>query len=183
MYLKKYILKNLKPIDAYSLHVLDSLTPLEILTLVDEWLTIGIESKSIFELYSGDHTNYNNINSLFIQVFEELNLLKPNQYEASKHTIRIIFQKMINNDVELEIADNLVYNIESSLECTIFEKKEKNYKGAILNLEKYMMWNRELSDCIDGSTIFYYTELPRDKACEEIKKEILSEAIEWLKIN
>jgi len=179
-FVKKVLLQNIKPKEAYAIYLLDNLSLLEILTLSDDWLTCGIESESLFKLYSVDPTNYNDITSLFIKTMHELNISELNQINASKEIVKVIFMKMINNEIDIRTASSEVSNIESSIEVDHSDTSIKKYFGSNLNLEAFLMWQRELSDCIDGSTLFYYSDLPNGEAYLKIEDELVSEAGKWI---
>jgi hypothetical protein len=50
------------------------------------------------------------------------------------------------------------------------------YLGEELGLEYLYTWYRELQDAEDGSTLFYYNELPREQQIAKFKEELVSEA-------
>jgi len=177
---KQAIMHNIKPKEAYSLHLLDELSSLEILNLVDAWLTVGIESESLFALYSVDPTDDKEIKKLLITMFEELNIEKPDQYQLSRQVAKLILEKIVGHEVNFIHAVHDISDIEYDLDQSNMNKTGKNYTGENLGLEYFFMWGRELSDCLDGSLLFYFTDLPRDLACEKIKEELVKEAQTWL---
>lgn len=50
------------------------------------------------------------------------------------------------------------------------------YLGEELGLEHLYTWYRELQDADDGSTLFYYTELPREQQLAKFEEELVAEA-------
>lgn len=52
----------------------------------------------------------------------------------------------------------------------------QTYQGEELGLEHLYTWYRELQDADDGSTLFYYNELPREQQLTKFEEELVSEA-------
>jgi len=180
---RKELLNDLKPIDAHSIHTIYNLSSLEILNIINIWLNNGIEAENLFQLCSVNPTDFSKINSLFLNALDELKVLKSNECEISKCAVKVIFEKMIDNKIDTELGAREVINIEGNLKLSCYEIKEgeERYAGNKLALERLSCWNRELSDCLDGSMLFYYTELPRDEALIKIKEEIILAAHNWIK--
>jgi hypothetical protein len=52
----------------------------------------------------------------------------------------------------------------------------EQYLGAELGLEHLYTWYRELQDAKDGSALFYYNDLPRDRQLAKFEEHLIAEA-------
>lgn len=52
----------------------------------------------------------------------------------------------------------------------------QKYLGEELGLEHLYTWYRELQDAEDGSTLFYYNDLPRDQQLAKFEEKLIAEA-------
>ena len=179
--LKKILLQNIKPKEAYAIHLLDNLSSLEILTLSDDWLTGGIESESLFKLYSVDPTNHNDITSLFVKTIHELNVSELNKINGSKEIVKVIFKKMINHKIDIGAASYEVKDIVDNIEVEHNDTSTNKYYGRSLNLEVYLSLYYELSDLYDCSRSFSSNATVKLEIKElKIREELVSEARKWI---
>jgi len=142
--------------------------------LADYWLANNFESDSLFKLCYVDKTDEQEIYNLFKMAMNELSLKAPSVADAQKILIKSILEKMVNTELD-------VYAGMRDIDYNLYPiDRDDKYRGDALGFEKIFMFYRELTDCRDGSMIFYYDDLPREEAEQKFIEHILEESKIWL---
>jgi len=118
----------------------------------------------------------------FEQMLTELQIDLPSKIEAARILIDYYLKIMIS---EPEEAFKLMTTIQNDIDHS-FDWPQQNttkYLGEELGIQHLYTWYRELQDFEDGSTLFYFNELPRNEQNKKFKQHLIEEAHNWLKAN
>ena len=188
----------MKPIEAYSYYIYEDLDELAIIELANFWLENNIVTDSFCKLCYVDTTNTEEILKLFEAGLLELNIIAPTTIEAGLVIIRrilshIILQKIdamqgmsyINKNLHDRMSKALENN-STGFSCfgPIHDSSEKSFKeegsGINFNLVQLFGWEREIKDCVSGSYLNFYSDIPRDLAELKMYKHLIEESKKWL---
>jgi hypothetical protein len=169
----------MKPIEAYSLFILNKISSEEIVTVANDWLVDGIYSKNFGEFAFISNPIMSDVAPIFKQTMAELGVKEPTRIEAAKIIIRMKLKQVVEKSIPPEEGASFLYwNVHHEL---MQELPDKKYVGDNLDLQNIFCWLREIWDCRDGSMILYYTNLPREKAEIKFNEHLIEEAENWLK--
>ena len=191
----------MKPIEAYSYYIYNDLDDIEIIELANYWLENDEISNSFCQLCYVDTTNKEEIIELFEAGMLELNIVKPTLIEAGLIIIRRILNQIVLHEIDAMQGINYIYEnlhdkMSESLEnnftgfsCSspIYNNSEKSFReeasGINFNLVQLFGWEREIKDCISGSYLNFYSDIPRDKAELKMYKHLIEESKKWLELD
>jgi len=177
-YVSHYTKYSMEPELAIAHYKLGQLSSDMIVNLANTWLDQGIYTYSLNCIFMCDHPIMAEVGPLFEEAMRELGLEIPTRIDAVKSLLRDTMQKMVSGEIDLmEGANFIAWNIYPEVEEDL---PKGEYLGSNLGLEYIFCWLREVWDCRDGSTIFYYTHLPRDQAEIQFLRHIKEECEKWL---
>ncbi len=168
----------LSPNLAIAYYQLGALSPLNLVQLSDQWLCESIFTDSINILQTHKDPKMYEVSDLFEKAMEELNVAIPTRIESAWIVAEDILQRMVAGSIDLMDGANFLYNdVHHEIDEELPDGK---YLGSNLGFEHIFCWLREIWDCRDGSTLFYYTDLPRNEAEIKFQQHLMEEAVKWL---
>lgn len=188
----------MKPIEAYAYYIYNDLDELEIIELANYWLENDKVTDSFCQLCYVDTTNREDIFELFEAGCLEFNVTEQTLIEAGLVRIRRTLNQTILHEADafkaIEYIDkHLHYKMSESLEkeftgtmcsAAVYDNPEKNFReegsGINFNLTQLFGWEREIQDCISGSYLNFYADIPREKAELKMYEHLVIESKKWL---
>lgn len=143
----------------------------------------GYESESLLILagMTDKDTTYER-QMYFENGIEEIYYNYPNKKEAGFILLKFYLEQMVKKP---DSAFELMQLIENEIFHPIFYKEKKQGKkkfvGQELGMEHMYTWYRELQDFEDGSALFYYNHLPKEKQRNKFLEHLVEEADKLLK--
>lgn len=142
-----------------------------------------LESESLVIL-AGMHEQDNSfeLEQYFRQMLSELGIELPTKMKAANILLNYFVTQIV---AEPSRAFELMTQIQNQVYFAIDWPESnsdniKKYVGQELGLEHLYTWYRELQDFNDGSRLFYYNELPRNKQKMKFEENLVEEARNWL---
>jgi len=168
----------MNPDEANARFVLNKLTSDRIVALSNTWLESGIYTDSLGTLCLIDEPTMSEVAPLFTSAMNDLGLTTPDRLEAANILIEGGLSRISEGcSHPLREAEFLYRHVHQELLDTA---PDKDYLGDSLGLEYLFCWLREIWDCRDGSTILYYSELPRQEAESKFFDHLRESAAQWL---
>jgi len=167
------------PREAIARYVLGALSAADLIALADLWLSRGTFTDSLNELLfmKGSEALLLDVGPVFERACLELNVPRPSRADAAKFLALLLTGRIARGEIDpVEGASFLYSNVHHELHG---ELTDETYLGDSLGLEGLFAWLREVWDCRDGSSILYYTNLPRDEAELRFRDHIKDEAIKY----
>jgi hypothetical protein len=177
-------LSQISPAQAAALWKVGLLPPEEIGTLAGRWLEQG-EHKGSPELASialSPPSSLSAVGRAFETALREMGVDLPNVAQGVLVTLELYLRAIIEGRVPPMTgmaAINELYYDRGEAELSHPNRQDndrQNYLGEELGLEHLYTWYRELQDAADGSTLFYYNELPREQQLAKFEEEVIAEA-------
>lgn len=171
-------LVSMVPIEAFALYKLNLLSGEEIYSFANDKLNEGVYTDSLNDIFAeSDHSLYV-LGPIFESAMEQLSVPQLSKYEASILLIRCNAEKVLKHvKSPKESAEFLYYKVHRNM---VSEVPDKSYLGDNLGLDNVFAWLRELWDCMDGSMLLRFNDLPRDSAKDKIMSELTNSFRDWL---
>jgi hypothetical protein len=142
----------------------------ELVNAAEAALVEGSDSKRLAMLAGETSPIYSDVEPQFLLYLKEAGIELPTQQEAA----RILLHDYLADIVESRIDSfKGMARIDKELRQ---HTKDKRFMGDSLGIESCYTWYRELQDAEDGSTLFYYYDLPIAEAVEKFKVHLIEEA-------
>lgn len=175
---------HINPAQAAALWKVGLLPPEEIGALASRWLEQGEDkgSPEIAAIALDPPSSVSAVGPAFEAALAEMGIDLPNLDQPVLVTLELYLRAIIDGRVPPMAgmaAINELYHDRGDAELRHPNRASddpQSYLGEELGLEHLYTWYRELQDAEDGSTLFYYNELPREQQLAKFEEELVSEA-------
>ena len=148
------------------------------------WLEEGLDegSPELAAIALNPPSSLHAVGPAFERALAEMGVAPPALEDSVLVALEFYLRAMIEARsppmVTMTAINELYYNRGEA--CLTHPNRESGepltYMGQELGLEHLYTWFRELQDAADGSTLFYYTDLPRDQQRAKFEEELIREA-------
>ena len=153
---------------------LNLLSSEDLVSISVEALVQGSNSSSLAQLAGESSPIMSDVSDLFLQGLKESGIIYPSQHQAIwivlADYLQSIFDGIIDPYDGMRKIDKDIYWKYSK------EISDTKYMGDAFRIEHCFCWYRELQDAEDGSTLFYYSDLPKSEAIKKFKEHLIEEA-------
>lgn len=163
---------NSSPIEVAALYALGYMPSESMPKLATRWLVEGLDTPSMRLLAGETNPIMSDVAPLFEAVLQELAIDLPNKREAALTLLEAYLRQMVSG--ALDPYEGMAL-IDSQLNQPDIAPATK-YVGDGLGIERLFTWYRELQDAEDGSTLFYYTDLPVEESVVRFREHLIEEA-------
>jgi hypothetical protein len=177
-------LNHISPAQAAALWKVGLLPPENIGALAGRWLESGEDNGSleIAAIALDPPSSVSAVGPAFEAALAEMGVDLPNLDQPVLVTLELYLRAMIEGRVPpmagMSAIDEL-YHDRGDAEIRHPNRASddpQTYVGQELGLEHLYTWYRELQDAEDGSALFYYNELPRERQLAKFEEELIAEA-------
>ncbi len=175
---------HISPAQAAALWRAGLLLPEEIGILASKWLEQGEDKDSpeIAAIALDPPNSLSAVGPAFEAALAEMSVDLPNLDQPVLVALELYLRAIIESSVPpmagMAAIDELYRDRDGTTRCHPNRASDdsQTYLGDELGLEYLYTWYRELQDAEDGSTLFYYNELPREQQIAKFEEELVSEA-------
>jgi hypothetical protein len=175
---------HISPAQAAALWKVGLLPPEEIGALANRWLEQGEDkgSPEIAAIALDPPSSVSAVGPAFETALAEMGVDLPNLDQPVLVTLELYLRAIIDGRVPPMTGMAAINELYHDRGDTEFRHPNRTgddpqtYLGEELGLEHLYTWYRELQDAEDGSTLFYYNELPREQQLAKFEEELVSEA-------
>ena len=172
------------PAQAAALWKVGLLPPEEIGALALRWLEQGADmgSPEVAVIALDPASSVSAVGPAFEAALAEMGVDLPNLDQPVLVTLELYLRAITEGRVPPKAgmaAINELYDDRGDAELRHPNRDwndPQRYLGEELGLEYLYTWYRELQDADDGSTLFYYNDLPREQQLAKFEEELVAEA-------
>jgi hypothetical protein len=172
------------PVQAAALWRLNLLRAEDIGALANSWLETGRDegSPEVASIALNPPSSLSIAGPSFEAALAEMGVTIPSLDEPVLVTLELYLRAMIEGRLPPMVAMAAIDDLYENRGDARLQHPNRSgadhdkYLGQELGLEHLYTWYRELQDAEDGSTLFYYNELPKDEQLAKFEEELLSEA-------
>jgi hypothetical protein len=162
------------PENAIALYVLELLPSSLLPKLAENWLIQELDSPSLRILAGEKNPIMSDVGPLFEKSLLELGIPKPEKSQAVLISLKYYLELISEGELAPYEGMRLIDNDISKIAMDTHPNKK--FVGDGLGLERVYTWYRELQDAQDGSMLFYYNDLPIEKAVGKFEEHLIEEA-------
>lgn len=160
------------PREAAAFYALGLVTSEDLPELATEWLCNGLDSQSMRVLAGESAPIMSDVAPLFEAVLNELSVELPDEGGAVLVVLEVYLRQIVSGAIDPFEGMALIQN---HLGGYFYDTSTK-FLGDGIGIERMHTWYRELQDAEDGSTLFYYIDLPREEAVLKFREHLMEEA-------